>query len=43
MMLNAYTFPIPPADSGLFDLGPFIALYLFALHTRMILLSRQLG
>lgn len=42
MVFNVYTFPIPPANSGLFDLGPFIALYLFALHTRMLLLSQQI-
>ncbi|MFN8345943.1 MAG: hypothetical protein U0X91_13110 [Spirosomataceae bacterium] len=39
MVLNVYTFPIPPADSGLFDLGPFIALFLLALYTRMFFLK----
>lgn len=42
MILNVYTFPIPPTDSGLFDLGPFIALFLFALYVRMFILSRQM-
>ncbi|WP_428657856.1 hypothetical protein [Runella sp.] len=42
MILNVYTFPIPPANSGLFDLGPFIALFLFALHVRMFFLGRQM-
>lgn len=31
MILNTITFPNPPAESGLFDLGPFIAIGLFAL------------
>ncbi len=33
--LNAATFPIPPANHGLFDIGPFIALFMLALALRV--------
>jgi hypothetical protein len=39
--LNAATFPYPPADRGLFDVGPFIALYMAALAGRLIVLGRR--
>lgn len=32
LTLNLYTFPNPPADSGLFDLGPFLALWIFVVY-----------
>ena len=32
LTLNMYTFPNPPADSGLFDLGPFLALWTFVVY-----------
>jgi hypothetical protein len=35
--LNLATFPWPPATRGLFDIGPFIALYMAALAVRLIL------
>ncbi len=39
--LNASTFPIPPASHGLFDIGPFIAVFMFALAVRVALLGRR--
>lgn len=39
--LNAATFPWPPADRGLFDIGPFIALFLMALAARLAVLGRR--
>lgn len=38
--LNAATFPWPPANRGLFDLGPFVALFLAALAVRVVLFAR---
>ncbi len=42
IVLNVYTFPILPADKGLLDLGPYIALFLLALHTRTLALSQRM-
>lgn len=39
--LNAATFPWPPADRGLFDIGPFIAVFLAALAVRLMALERR--
>lgn len=39
--LNAATFPWPPADRGLFDIGPFIALFVMALAGRLAVLGRR--
>ena len=39
--LNAATFPWPPANRGLFDIGPFIALFMLALNARLALLGRR--
>lgn len=39
MILNTMTFPNPPAESGLFDLGPFIAIGLFGLGAQMLRLG----
>lgn len=39
--LNAATFPWPPGDHGLFDVGPVIAPFLAALGVRLILLGRR--
>lgn len=33
--LNAATFPTPPANAGLFDIGPFIAMFIIALAIRL--------
>lgn len=41
IVLNAATFPWPPADRGLFDIGPFIGLFVIALGTRLALLGRR--
>jgi hypothetical protein len=39
--LNAASFPWPPGDHGLFDVGPFIGLFVLALSTRLALLGRR--
>jgi len=39
MILNTMTFPIPPAEADLFDLGPFIAMGLFGLAGQMFRLG----
>jgi hypothetical protein len=36
LVLNLWTFPIPPRDSGLFDVGPFVGLWLLVLSVRML-------
>ncbi len=41
IVLNASTFPIPPANHGLFDIGPFIAIFMFALAVRVAVLGRR--
>jgi hypothetical protein len=38
LVLNIYTFPVPPGDAGLIDLGPFTAQWYLAV-TIMLLLS----
>lgn len=39
--LNASTFPIPPASHGLFDIGPFIAVFMLALAVRVAVLGKR--
>jgi hypothetical protein len=39
--LNAATFPWPPGDRGLFDIGPFIGVFVMALAARLTLLGRR--
>ena len=39
MALNAATFPWPPGDHGLFDLGPFVGLFVLLLAGRLALLG----
>lgn len=39
--LNAATFPWPPANRGLFDIGPLIAMFLLVLAGRLALLGRR--
>ena len=42
IVLNAWTFPWPPDTRGLFDIGPFCALYLLILSFRLVLLGRRI-
>jgi hypothetical protein len=39
--LNAATFPWPPGDRGLVDIGPFVGLFVLALATRLALLGAK--
>ncbi len=39
--LNAWTFPWPPNTRGLFDIGPFCAMYLLILSVWLLLLGRR--
>jgi hypothetical protein len=39
--LNVATFPWPPASRGLFDIGPFIGLFVMALAVRLAVLGRR--
>ncbi len=41
--LNAATFPWPPGDRGLFDIGPFVALFFVAVGARLMTLGRRAG
>lgn len=41
LVLNLWTFPVPPASAGLFDIGPFIGLYMLALNVRMITIGAR--
>ena len=41
--LNAATFPWPPGDHGLFDIGPFIGLFVMALAGRLGILGNREG
>jgi peptidoglycan/LPS O-acetylase OafA/YrhL len=36
IILNVITFPDPPADKGLFDIGPFIGVYILILAIKML-------
>ena len=36
LVLNLWTFPAPPADSGLFDVGPFVGVWFVVLSLRMM-------
>ena len=40
VVLNAATFPYPPADRGLFDLGPVIGVFMLAMSVRLAFLGR---
>ena len=39
--LNAATFPWPPGDRGLIDIGPFIGVFILALAIRLVILGRR--
>ena len=41
IVLNAATFPWPPGDRGLVDIGPFIALFWVAMAVRLVVLARK--
>jgi hypothetical protein len=41
VVLNAATFPWPPADRGFFDVGPLVGLFVLALGGRLALLGRR--
>ena len=41
IVLNAMTFPWPPASRGLIDIGPAIGLFVMALATRLAVLGRR--
>jgi hypothetical protein len=43
ILLNATSFPWPPADRGLIDIGPFIGLFVMALAARLAILGRRAG
>ncbi len=44
IVLNVSTFPIPPANSGLVDIGPLVGLFMLALFVRLAILgSREAG
>jgi hypothetical protein len=41
IVLNAATFPWPPGDHGLVDIGPFIGLFVVAVATRLVVLGKR--
>jgi len=41
IVLNACTFPWPPGDRGLFDIGPFIGVFVLLLATRLAWLGHK--
>jgi hypothetical protein len=41
IVLNAATFPWPPGDRGLIDIGPFIGVFVMALAARLTVLGRR--
>lgn len=41
IVLNAATFPWPPGDRGLIDIGPSIGVFVMALATRMTILGKR--
>jgi hypothetical protein len=43
IVLNAATFPWPPGDHGLVDIGPFIGLFVILLAARLTILGRRVG
>lgn len=40
LVLNIATFPIPPAEAGLFDVGPFVGLWYVVLSARVLIVAR---
>jgi hypothetical protein len=41
LILNLHTFPFAPAASGSVDLGPVLALWIFAVYVRLIVLTAR--
>jgi hypothetical protein len=41
LVLNAATFPWPPGEAGLFDIGPFVGTYMLVIAIRFIVLARR--
>ncbi|MFN8179705.1 MAG: hypothetical protein U0167_17380 [bacterium] len=41
ILLNAATFPYPPADRGLVDVGPAVGLFVMILSARLVFLGRR--
>ena len=39
--LNTATFPWPPGEAGLFDIGPFVGIYMLVIAVRFIVLARR--
>lgn len=42
IILNVVTFPWPPDTRGLFDVGPFIGLYIIALSIRLLIIGLRM-
>lgn len=42
IILNVLTFPWPPADEGLFDIGPAIGVFILALSARLLYLGSRM-
>jgi hypothetical protein len=43
LVLNLATFPTPPANAGLFDMGPFVGLWYLAITIASLVRLRQLN
>jgi hypothetical protein len=41
LVLNIGTFPKPPAEAGLFDIGPYVGLWYIVLSVRVLLVARR--
>jgi len=41
IVLNAATFPWPPGERGLMDIGPFIGGFMLALAARLVILGSR--